>query len=130
MIKTIILYSTLLFTNLRKVNEKIQATIYESSIPKDCKKLFLAVTILESNWHDNSRAIQLNNYSGFMYKGRLKYFKSIKAYRTFCEKWFRKKKIITRKHFIKLILDGKYANLSKNNCKKYLTKLVKIEQTL
>lgn len=125
-----ILLTTMLSSELRHVDEKVQMIIYDSNIPQDCKKLFLALTIFESNWHNNHRAILLNNYSGFMSKGKLKKFKSLDVYKRFVEIWFHRKKIRNRKQFMSLILRGKYANLSKSNCKKYLDKLVSIEKTL
>lgn len=130
MLKTIILFSTMLTPNLRHVDKKVELLIYESTIPPDCKKLFLALTIFESNWHNNYRAILTNNYSGFMKNGKLKKFKSLEVYQRFVEIWFKKKHIKNRKQFVSLILQGKYANLSKTNCKKYLSKLVCIEKTL
>ena len=130
MLKTLILFSTLFVSNLRQIDVNVQNSIYKSHIPNDCKKLFVALTIFESNCHDNRRSIVTTNYSGFMYKGRLKRFKSVKHYTKFVEKWFKRKHIRNRKQFVSLILRGKYAHLSKNNCKKYLKKLVSIEKSL
>ena len=130
MIKTISLFLTMFLSNLKHVDTKVKTSIYESSIPPDCKKLFLALTIFESSWHKNKRAVSLNNYSGYMYKGRLKHFKSLYVYKKFVEKWFQKKHIKNRKQFEQLILNGKYANLSKNNCKKYLKNIIRIEKTI
>jgi hypothetical protein len=129
MIKTIILFTSLFLTN-KPINHNVSNSIYESSLPQDCKKLFVALTIFESNWHQNRKAIVTNNFSGFMQKGKLKRFNSLPHYIKFTEGWFKRKHIKNRNHLTNLILSGKYAKLSKQGCRNYLQNLIKIERNL
>lgn len=140
MIKTIILFSTLFVSNLRQINTNVRDIIYSSHIPNDSKKLFLAITIRETN-HTNERAILLNNYSGFresycvnkrkhIFKYRLKRFKNLNQYMCFTEGWFKRKHIRNRDLLLKYVKDGKYAHLPKKDLKKYVRDIVNIEKSL
>ena len=130
MIKTVTLFFTMFVSNLKHVDTKVRQAIYESNIPQDCKKFFTAITVFESNWHTNKRAVSLNNYSGYMFKGRLKKFGTLPHYINFTEHWFKRKHIKNRKDFVHLILNGKYAKQSESNCRKYLSNIVRIEKSL
>ena len=130
MIKAITLFFTIFLSNLRQVDTKVRQAIYESSIPQDCKKFFTAITIFESNWHTNKRAIKTMNFSGFMVHGKLKKFETLPHYINFTEHWFKRKHIENRKDFVHLILNGKYAKQSESNCRKYLSNIVRIEKSL
>jgi len=109
--KIIILLFNLLWTIPKQEgNVKVTDAIITSKIPEDCKLLFLSVTIKESGWHTNKRAIKKNNYSGFIGKDRkLLKFKSLKSYIRYTEKWFKRKHIKTNYKLHKYLESGKYA---------------------
>lgn len=114
----------LLFTV--KANYIVAIGISNSDIPNDCKQLYLAITIKESNWHKNHKAIRYNNYSGFMQHNKLMKFNSLKHYITFSEQWFIRKHIKTEYDLIKFIKAGKYAK----NPKVYLKDVLKIKKSI
>lgn len=130
MIKAVTLFFTIFVSNLRQVDTKVKHAIYASNIPQDCKKFFTAITVFESNWHTDKRAVAMMNFSGFMYKGRLKKFGTLPHYINFTEHWFKRKHIHNRHNLVQLILKGKYAKLSKKDCKKYLSNVERIENNL
>jgi len=110
-----------------KVNDNVATGIFSSNIPDDCKQLYLAITIKESGWHKNKNAVIKNNYSGFMLNGSLMKFATLSHYLTFSEKWFIRKNIKNEKDLIKLIKQGRYANLSKKQLAVYLQQLLIIK---
>lgn len=115
------------FAMILILNQSICSKIENSNIPEDCKKFYIALTILESSWHKNKSAVKKNNYSGFKYRNKLKIFSSEKAYVIFFEKWFKRYKIHSEKDFHNHILSGKYAILSKPKIRLYLNNILKIK---
>ena len=110
----------LLLTNVRHAgNPEITNLITNSNIPQDCKMLYLAVTIKESGWHRNKKAVFRNNYSGFITKKGLKVFTSLSSYQLYVEKWFKRKHIRNHTHLYNLLKSGRYCRF-RNKEEKYI----------
>jgi len=116
-----------LFMLFSKADDEITLAISRSNIPESCKLLWVAMTIKESSWHTNKRAIQQNNYSGFMANGSLVKFRNVEHYIQFTENWFKKCNIKTEKHLLNRIYSGKYTNQDKQKIREYVKDIFKIK---
>lgn len=128
----ILLFNLLWIIPKQEGNTKVTDAIVTSKIPEDCKLLFLAVTIKESGWHNNKRAVKKNNYSGFIGKnGKLLKFKSLKSYVKYTEKWFKRKHIKDNKKFHNYLMSGKYARFKNVKTKlEYMYTLYQIKNQI
>ena len=117
----------LLFT---KANDNVTMGISHSNIPNDCKLLYLAMTIKESGWHKNKKAVKCNNYAGFKRNNRLIKFNSTYHFIEFSEKWFIRSNIKTEKDLIRLLKSGKYANQNKKGLEIYVKSLLQIKKSI